>query len=152
MMRGVNRVEIIGNLGRAPEVRYTGGGKAVANFTVATNEEWKDDKGQKQERAEWHRVVVWGLSAEACGQYLDKGSRVRVEGQLRTREWTDKENVKRYTTEVHARDVLFLDRAEEDSGRRPPPVDDNDAPERMRAAPPAAQPSFDAPFEEPSFP
>jgi single-strand DNA-binding protein len=102
---GVNKVILIGNLGKDPEVRYTPGGQAVANFTIATNENWTDKQGQKQERTEWHRIVVWGKPAELCGEYLSKGRQVYVEGRLQTREWTNKEGVKQYTTEVVANPV-----------------------------------------------
>jgi single-strand DNA-binding protein len=105
---GVNKVILIGNLGRDPEVRYTPGGQAVANFTVATNEAWTDKQGQKQERTEWHKIVVWGKLAELCGEYLSKGRQAYIEGRLQTREWTNKEGAKQYTTEVVANQVLFL--------------------------------------------
>jgi single-strand DNA-binding protein len=104
-MASVNKVILVGNLGRDPEVRYTPSGQAVANFTVATNEAWTDKSGQKQERTEWHRVVVWGKAAENCGEYLSKGRQVYVEGRLQTREWTNKEGAKQYTTEVIANPV-----------------------------------------------
>ncbi len=105
---GVNKVILIGNLGANPELRYTPGGQAVANFRIATNEKWTDKSGQSQERTEWHRIVVWGKLAELCNQYLQKGRQVYVEGRLQTREWTDKENHKNYTTEVVAQQVTFL--------------------------------------------
>jgi single-strand DNA-binding protein len=108
MAGGVNKVILIGNLGADPEVRFTPGGQAVANFRVATNESWTDKQGQKQERTEWHRIVVWGKLAELCGEYLKKGRQAYVEGRLQTREWTDKENKKNYTTEVVAQTVQFL--------------------------------------------
>ncbi len=108
MAGGINKVILIGNLGKAPEVRFTPSGQAVANFTLATNETWNDKSGQKQERTEWHRIVVWGKLAELCGQYLTKGRQCYVEGRLQTREWTDKENKKNYTTEVVAQTVQFL--------------------------------------------
>ena len=105
----VNKVILIGNLGRKPELRYTPGGQAVANFTLATNERWGGKDGQPaQERTEWHRIVTFGRTAENCGQYLDKGRSVYVEGRLQTREWTDKEGQKRYTTEIVAQTVQFL--------------------------------------------
>jgi single-strand DNA-binding protein len=104
-MASVNKVILVGNLGRDPEVRYTPSGQAVANFTLATNEAWTDKAGQKQERTEWHRVVVWGKAAENCGEYLSKGRQVYVEGRLQTREWTNKEGAKQYTTEVVANPV-----------------------------------------------
>jgi len=104
----LNKVMLIGNLGRDPEVRYTQGGTAVANFTLATNERWTDANGQKQERTEWHRVVVWGKQAEIAGEYLRKGRQIYVEGALQTREWTDKDGNKRYTTEVKAQRFQML--------------------------------------------
>lgn len=107
-MAGVNKVILIGNLGRDPEVRYTGAGTAVANFTLATTENWTDKSGNKQERTEWHRIVVWGRTAELCGEYLAKGRQVYLEGRLQTREWTDKENRKQFTTEIVANQVVFL--------------------------------------------
>lgn len=108
MAGGVNKVILIGNLGADPEVRFTPGGQAVANFRIATSETWNDKNGQKQERTEWHRIVVWGKLAELCGEYLKKGRQCFVEGRLQTREWTDKENKKNYTTEVVANSVVFL--------------------------------------------
>jgi single-strand DNA-binding protein len=107
-MAGVNKVILIGNLGAPPELRYTPGGQAVANFRIATNEKWTDKGGQAQERTEWHRIVVWGKLAELCNQYLTKGRQVFVEGRLQTREWMDKENRKNYTTEIVAQQVTFL--------------------------------------------
>jgi single-strand DNA-binding protein len=104
----VNKAIIIGNLGRDPEVRYTPGGQPVANFTVATNERWTDKSGQQQERTEWHRIVVWGKQAENCGQYLKKGRSAYIEGRIQTREWTNKEGQKQYTTEIVANIVQFL--------------------------------------------
>jgi single-strand DNA-binding protein len=107
-MAGVNKVMLVGNLGADPEVRFTPGGQAVANFRIATSESWTDKNGQKQERTEWHRIVVWGKLGELCGEYLAKGRQCFVEGRLQTREWTDKENKKNYTTEVVANNVVFL--------------------------------------------
>lgn len=108
MAGGVNKVILIGNLGADPEVRFTPSGQAVANFRIATSESWTDKQGQKQERTEWHRIVVWGKLGELCGEYLKKGRQCYVEGRLQTREWTDKENKKNYTTEVVATQVTFL--------------------------------------------
>ena len=108
MASGVNKVILIGRLGGDPEVRYTTNGGAVANFNLATNESWTDKSGQKQERTEWHRVVIWGKMAELCGQYLSKGRQAYVEGRLQTREWNDKEGNKRYTTEIIAQNIQFL--------------------------------------------
>ncbi len=108
-MASVNKVILIGNLGHAPEVRYTPGGQAIANFNVATNEKWKGKDGQDQTKTEWHKIVVWGTSAENCGKYLSKGSPVYLEGRLQTREWEDKKTGdKSYTTEIVASHVQFL--------------------------------------------
>ena len=108
-MSGVNKVIIVGRLGGDPEVRYTPGGQAVAKLSVATSENWKDKEGQKQERTEWHRVVVWGKMAEVCGQHLSKGRQVYVEGRLQTRSWDDKTTgQKKYSTEIVANTVQFL--------------------------------------------
>src|SRR5579884_1578823 len=104
----VNKVILVGRLGQNPEVRYTPSGAAVANFTLATNESWTDKSGQKQERTEWHRIVVWGKLGELCGEYLSKGRQAYVEGRIQTREWTDKEGKKNYTTEIVAQNVQFL--------------------------------------------
>ncbi len=108
MAGGVNKVILIGNLGADPEVRFTPAGAAVANFRIATNESWVDKNQQKQERTEWHRIVVWGKLAELCGEYLKKGRQAYIEGRLQTREWTDKEGKKNYTTEIVANTVQFL--------------------------------------------
>ena len=107
-MASVNKVILIGNLGRDPELRYTQSGQGVANFTLATNERWRDKDGNNQERTEWHRIVVWGKQAESCAQYLQKGRSVYVEGRLQTRDWEDREGNKRQTTEITALTVQFL--------------------------------------------
>jgi single-strand DNA-binding protein len=104
----VNKVILVGRLGQNPEVRYTPSGAAVANFSVATNESWNDKAGQKQERTEWHRVVVWGKLAELCNQFLAKGRQVYLEGRLQTRQWQDKDGQTKYTTEIQAQTVQFL--------------------------------------------
>lgn len=108
MASGLNKVLLIGRLGADPEVRYTGTGGAVANFNMATSESWTDKQGQKQEKTEWHRIVVWGKLGELCGQYLSKGRQAFIEGRLQTRDWTDKDGNKRYTTEIVAQNVQFL--------------------------------------------
>lgn len=105
----LNKVMIIGRLGQDPELKYTPGGAAVCNFSIATSESWTDKAGQKQEKTEWHRIVVWGKLAELCNQYLGKGRQAFVEGKLQTRAWEDKEGQKRYTTEIMANTVQFLD-------------------------------------------
>lgn len=132
----LNRVFIIGNLGRDPEVRFTSNGRAFARFPVATSERWTDQEGNRQERTEWHNVVVWGKQAENCGQYLAKGRQVLVEGSIRSRQYDDKEGNKRYVTEVVARDVRFLGggRGGQDAGigvpagEPAPPSEDDDIP------------------------
>jgi single-strand DNA-binding protein len=108
MAAGVNKVILIGNLGRDPELRYTQSGQAVANFTLATTETWNKKEGGREERTEWHRIVAWGRTAELCAQYLAKGRTVYVEGRLQTREWENREGQKQRTTEVVALTVQFL--------------------------------------------
>lgn len=108
--KGLNRVMLIGNLGKDPELSYTASGIAVAKFSLATGERWKDETGNLQERTEWHNIVVWRKLAEICGQYLKKGSRVYIEGRIQTRSWDDKNTgVKRYITEIIADNMLMLD-------------------------------------------
>lgn len=123
-MGSVNKVILIGNLGKDPEVRYTQGGQCVANFTLATTDSWKDKSGQKQERTEWHRIVAWGRLGELAKEYLKKGRPVYVEGRLQTRQWQDKEGGTRYTTEIVVSVLQFLgQRGEATSGGdfAPPP-------------------------------
>jgi len=109
MSRGVNKAIILGHLGKDPEVRYTPGGAAVANITVATSEQWKDKtSGEKQEKTEWHRIVFFGRLAEVVGEYLKKGAQIYVEGRLQTRKWQDKEGKDRYTTEIVANEMQML--------------------------------------------
>ena len=106
---GINKVIIVGNLGQDPEIKYTAGGAAVTTLSIATSDSWKDkDSGMDQERTEWHRVVLWRRLAEIAGEYLKKGSKVYIEGQLQTRKW-EQEGQTRYTTEIIARDMQFLD-------------------------------------------
>jgi single-strand DNA-binding protein len=99
-MASVNKVILLGNLGRDPETRYTTGGDAVTNLSIATSEQWKDKSGEKQERTEWHRVVLFGRQAEIAGEYLKKGRSVYIEGRLQTRKYTDKDGVEKYSTEI----------------------------------------------------
>lgn len=150
MAGGVNKAILIGNLGADPEVRFTPGGQAVANFRIATSESWTDKGGQKQERTEWHRIVVWGKLAELCGEYLAKGRQCFVEGRLQTREWTDKENRKNYTTEVVANNVVFL-------GARDPALAGANRPKRngaedYGAPPPGAEETSTASAAEDDIP
>jgi single-strand DNA-binding protein len=135
----VNKVILIGNLGKDPEVRFTQTGSAVANFSIATSEQWNDRDGKRQERTEWHNIVVWGKQGELCGQYLAKGRQVYVEGSIRTRSYDDKTGTKRYVTEIVAQRIRFLgggggtrvapemDSAGSDdmAGSATPPVDDD---------------------------
>jgi len=107
-MASVNKVILVGNLGRDPETRYTTGGDAVTNIRVATTDTWKDKNGEKQERTEWHTVVFFGRQAEIAGEYLKKGRQVYVEGRLQTRKWQDKEGQDRYTTEIVADRMQML--------------------------------------------
>jgi single-strand DNA-binding protein len=110
MARGVNKVILIGNLGSDPEVRYTPSGSAVANVNLATSETWRDKQtGELQDRTEWHRIVFFNRLAEIVGEYLRKGSKIYVEGSLRTRKWTDKNGVERHTTEIIANEMHILD-------------------------------------------
>lgn len=109
-MNGLNKVQLIGNLGRDPEVRHTPAGTQVANFTLATNETFNDRNGNRQERTEWHRIVVWSKLAEICGQYLSKGEKVYIEGRLQTRQWEDQQGQKRQTTEIVAQNMIMLGR------------------------------------------
>ena len=109
MARGINKVILVGNLGRDPEMKYTASGKAIANITVATSEAWMDKQsGEKQEKTEWHRVVFFGRLAEIVGEYLKKGSQLYLEGKLQTRKWQDQNGQDRYTTVVVGNDMMFL--------------------------------------------
>ncbi len=111
-MGGINKVILVGNLGGDPEVRYTKAGQAVASFNLATSESWKDkDTGEKQEKTEWHRIVAWGKLGEICGEYLNKGKQVYIEGRLQTREWEDDEGNKKQTTEIVANNMTMLGQA-----------------------------------------
>jgi len=131
MAAGVNKVILVGHLGADPDMRYTPSGQGVCELRVATSESWNDKNGQRQERTEWHRIVVWGKRAEVCSKYLAKGRQVYVEGRIQTRTYDDKDGNKRYITEVIANDVQFLGggggRGEAGRGRDdgpPPPEPD----------------------------
>ncbi len=112
----VNKVILLGRLGQDPELKYTPGGSPVCNFSLATTESWTDKAGAKQEKTEWHRVVVWGKLAELCNQYLAKGRQAFLEGRLQTRSWDDKDGHKRYTTEILASTVQFIGGASAGAG------------------------------------
>jgi len=109
MARGINKVILVGNIGQDPETKYMPNGNAVTNASVATSESWKDKDGSKQERTEWHRVVFFNKLGEIAGQYLKKGSKVYIEGSLRTRKWQDQSGQDKYTTEIVASDMHMLD-------------------------------------------
>ncbi|MEA3495631.1 MAG: single-stranded DNA-binding protein [Bacteroidota bacterium] len=132
-MAGINKVILIGNLGADPEVRRFAEDTAVANFNIATTENYKDKSGEWQEKTEWHRIVVWRFLAERAEKYLKKGMKVYIEGKLQTRSWDDKDGNKKYTTEVVAQNFQMLDKIEKKSdssyGSPPPPSPEN-APEQ----------------------
>jgi single-strand DNA-binding protein len=125
MSGSVNKVILIGNLGRDPEVKFLDGGRAVCNFSVACNETWKDKEGQKQERVEWVNIVAWGKLAELCGQYLKKGRQCFIEGKLQTDKY-DKDGSTRYSTKVVASEVTFLGGKGDSPRDDGPPADDQD--------------------------
>lgn len=117
MSGSVNRAILIGNLGADPEVRYTQDGTAVANFSIATTEKWKDrDTGEAREDTQWHRIVCWSRLAELAGEYLSKGKSVYIDGRIQTRSWEDRDGIKRYTTEVVASQIVFLSPKDTGSG------------------------------------
>ena len=115
-MAGLNKVILIGNLGADPEIRYTPSGMAVANFRLATSETRNTKDGQKETKTEWHRIVTFGKLAEICGEYLEKGKQVYIEGKIQTRNWEDKDGNKRFTTEIVANDMRMLGRASSGAG------------------------------------
>ena len=134
----VNKVMLIGRLGADPEIRYTPSGAEVATFRMATSESWTNKSGEKEERTEWHRIVAWRGLAKICGEFLNKGKLVYVEGRLRTRSWEDRDGNKRTTTEVEATDMKMLGGAGEASRKAKEP--------EAESAPPAAKEEEDIPF------
>ncbi|MBF0475341.1 MAG: single-stranded DNA-binding protein [Deltaproteobacteria bacterium] len=149
MARSLNKVMIIGRLGKDPEVRYTTAGQTVATFSVATDESWTNKEGQREEKTEWHRIVAWGKLGEICGKYLTKGKLVYLEGKLQTRDWMDQNNVKRYTTEIVARDMVMLDSAGaggRDASYEPPPPESEFQSPKGRSATPKPEEDDDIPF------
>lgn len=141
-MRGLNRVMIIGNLGRDPDVRYTQNGKCVANLSVAASEQWKDKNGERQERTEWVRCVLWDKIGEIAKEYLQKGSAVFLEGKLQTRSWEDNNGQKKYTTEVVVNQLLMLG----GNGRGGQQVDQPSHPDDRHEPSPAEGETDDVPF------
>ncbi len=153
MARGINKVILVGNLGNDPDIRYTAGGAAVANISVATTDSWKDkETGEQQDRTEWHRVVFFARLAEVVGEYLRKGSQVYIEGRLQTRKWQDKSGNDRYSTEIVANEMQMLGGrggGGQSNEQAPPPMSENPADSRPAAAPAAAGNDFvddDIPF------
>jgi len=150
MARGINKVILVGNLGRDPETRFTPDGAAVTNIVVATSESWKDKQsGEMQERTEWHRVVLYSRLAEIASEYLKKGSKVYIEGRLRTSKWQDKTTgADRYTTDIIASEMQMLDSRGAQSGFSPEPMENQTAPQRTQQQPIMATDNFgdDIPF------
>jgi len=140
-MSGVNKAILIGRLGRDAELRFTQTGQPVSSLSLATDDQWTDKDGNKQKRTEWHRVSIWGKTAENLNKYLVKGKQIYVEGRLQTREWEDKDGVKRYTTEVVALTVQLLGDAP--NGTRPPHPADAEA---VTGPEPVSIPDEDVPF------
>uniref|UniRef100_A0A6M3J7B1 Putative single-stranded DNA-binding protein n=1 Tax=viral metagenome TaxID=1070528 RepID=A0A6M3J7B1_9ZZZZ len=149
-MGSVNKAIILGFLGADPEVRTIGNGQTVANLRVATTEKWTDKGGQRQEKTEWHRVVVWGQQAEHCGQYLTKGRQVYIEGSIETRKWSDKDGNERQSTEIKARSVVFLGSGDGQS-RSKPSQHEQSKRDGYQPAPRADFRSQDAPQEDPEI-
>lgn len=138
MSRGINKVILIGNLGNDPDVRYTSGGAAVTNISLATTDSWKDkETGEQQDRTEWHKIVFFGRLAEIVAEYLRKGSQIYVEGRLQTRKWQDKEGKDRYTTEIVGNEMQMLgsrgSSPDMDKSAPPPPAQSQSAPDTKQA-------------------
>jgi single-strand DNA-binding protein len=138
-MASVNKAILIGNLGADPEIKYTPSGTAVANFSLATHEQWTNKDGEKGERTEWHRIVAWGRLGEICGEYLKKGSPVYIEGRIQTRSWEDRDGNKRYTTEIVAQAMQMLGSARKEGQASSPE-------ERYPVEEPISIPDDDIPF------
>ena len=143
-MAAVNKAILIGNLGKDPELRYTPGGQAVASFSLATSEKWRDKEGVMQEKTEWHNIVVWGRMAETAKEYLAKGRQVYIEGRIQTRSWDDKDGNKRYTTEIVAQRLQFLGSRDQGAAGRGAASSDE--------APPSAPPPGDISGEDDDLP
>ncbi len=145
-MASVNKAIIVGNLGRDPEVRYTQSGQAMTRFTVATTDTWTDRDNGRQERTEWHNIVVWGKQAETCGQYLSKGRQVYIEGRIQTRKFEDREGKERYFTEINAQQVTFLGSRDGGSARSGQSFDDGPSGGFDDAGAGSVPPDDDVPF------
>lgn len=143
-MASVNKVILVGNLGRDPEVRNMANGEAVCNFSIATTDSWKDKSGQKQERTEWHNIVMYRRLAEIAGEYLKKGTPVYIEGKLQTRKWQDKDGNDRYTTEIIADQMQMLGSRGDGGGQSSVPRQQQKAPAPQQSAPDGA--GDDIPF------
>jgi single-strand DNA-binding protein len=150
-MASVNKVILVGNLGRDPETRYMPDGGAITNISIATTEQWKDKQGEKQEKTEWHRVAFFGKLAEIAGEYLKKGSQVYVEGRLQTRKWQDKDGADKYTTEIVASAMQMLGSRQGMGGGdrgEPPPADREAGAARPAGAKPAAAAKSGGKFDD----
>ena len=151
MARGINKVILIGNLGADPEVRYTPNGVAITNISLATTDNWKDKQtGERQERTEWHRVVIFNRLGEIAGEYLRRGSKVYIEGRLQTRKWVDKTNVERYTTEIIASELQMLDSRGQTDGSNYPSSSAGNQSARPNHAPSSASSDHMGPTPTPA--
>ncbi len=148
----LNKVMLIGRLGQDPEVRYTNSGNAVANFSMATTDTWKDKGGQRQERTEWHKIVAWARLADFSQNYLKKGKLIYVEGRLQTRDWTDNQNVKHFRTEVVANTINFMEKLSDSPGAGAPRQDAGGPPEQQQDDRPEEPPEMDAAYMEDDIP
>lgn len=154
MSRSLNRVTLVGNLARDPEIRYTPSGTAVCTFTIVTNRYWKTESGEAKENAEYHRIVAWDKLGELCGQLLKKGARTFVEGRLQTRKWAGQDGVEKYTTEIVITDMMVLDRKEagefgSQGGHDMPEIDvPEDFGEHESHGAPAEKPKKEAPVKK----
>jgi single-strand DNA-binding protein len=151
-MLGVNKVILIGNLGKDPELRYTPGGQPTASFTLATTERWNDKNGQRQERTEWHNIVAWGRLAELVSQYLKKGRAAYVEGRITNRSWDDRDGNKKYKTEIVASQVQFLSSGGAPSGSEGGATQENSSRSNGEAEPAHGSPADQGAMVEENLP
>lgn len=138
--KSLNKVMLIGNLGKDPELRYTANGTAVASFSIATTDSWKNSDGAMQERTEWHNIIAWNKLAEVCGEWLKKGQKVFIEGNIRTRSYDDKEGKKKYVTEIYADNLIML------GGGKGTSTSTGESKEETGMLPPSGQQDDDLPF------